>query len=265
VNAQLADHETHPTALLTQPNASPAIEASYEIWRDPVTVQFDSNGSDLHVEVPLRYAAKFSARLKNPFGGKWLKIAQDADWGTADEPQRVTLRVHTHVEITPNWELQLHTEVEPPEHGAPPAGNLCTGGAFRLCISADSLAPEVRRRIDAEIVPRIKAELENLDRQIESKVNLRVRAEQIWQQVTQPRALGEYDRFSVIEPQQAALELQADGDEIVMTPAVAGRVTFHQGRPPGADAPPLPDRVPLAALPSEHKQDSRVFAIDPVF
>jgi hypothetical protein len=173
--------------------------------------------------------------------------------------------VHTHVEITSNWELHLHTEVEPPDHGAPPDSKLCTGGAFRLCISADSLAPEVRRRIDAEIVPRIKAELETLDRRIESTVNLRVRAEKVWQQLTQPRALGEHDRFSVIEPRQAALDLRAENDEIILEPAIDGRVTFHQGRPPAAVAPPLPDRVALDALPGERTQDTRVFAIDPVF
>lgn len=260
INAQLPEHETQPRSLLTRPNASPAIEASFEVWRDEVRVQFD--GETVHAEVPLRYAAKFDARLKNPFGGKWLKVAQDADWGTPNEPQRMTLRLHMHVEITPQWELHVHTDVDAPEHGEAPGGELCTGGMFKLCISNASFAPEVRRRLDAEIVPRIRAELEQLDRKIEEAVQLRPRAEHIWAELSAPHALGAYDRYSVLMPEQAGLALRAEEDEIVVEPAVFGRVTYHEGLPPRVSAPPLPDKLPVSALPGERAEDSTVFSID---
>jgi hypothetical protein len=260
INAQLPEHETQPRSLLTRPNASPAIEASFEVWRDEVRVQFD--GQTVHAEVPLRYAAKFDARLKNPFGGKWLKVAQDADWGTPNDPQQMLLRLHIHVEITPQWELHVHTDVDAPEHGEAPAGELCTGGMFKLCITNGSLAPEVRRRLDAEIVPRIRAELEQLDRKIEQVVQLRPRAERVWRELASPRALGGDDRYSVLMPEQAGLELRAEGDEIVVEPAVYGKVTYHQGQPAPVSAPPLPDKRPVSELPGERAQDSGVFAID---
>lgn len=260
INGQLPEHDSQPRSSLTRPGASPSLEASLEVWRDPVEARFE--GDSLHVDVPLRYAAKFTAKLKNPFGGKWLTVARDADWGTAAEPQRVTLHVRTRVEITPSWELRLHTEVDPPAHGPAPNTKVCTSGAFKLCVTADTLAPEVRRRIDAEIVPRIRDELQKLDRRMESTVNLRVRAEQLWQRAAQPRSLGQYDRYSRIEPQHAALELEGNSEEIVLQPAVAGRVSFYEGKPEAAPAGPLPERVQLSALPSRRVQDARLFALD---
>jgi hypothetical protein len=262
INARLTEYETRERALLTRPNASPAIDASFEVWRDAVKVSFDTD--TLHIDVPLRYAARFGARIKNPFGGKWLTLTRDADWGTAAEPQRMTLRVHTRVVVTPSWELQLSTEIEPPQHGPAPQGELCTSGSFKLCTPAESLAPEVRRRIDAEIVPRIREELEKLDRDIEGKVALRARTERIWQQLSQPRPLAAAGRYSALAPREAALELTGQGDMIVVQAAVSGQVSFHEGEPAPIASPPLPDRRPLAELPGERKQDSSVFAIDPM-
>jgi hypothetical protein len=259
IQSQLPDHETQPRTLLTRPDASPAIEAEFEVWRDGVSVHAD--GDTLLVEVPLRYAAKFNARIKNPFGGKWLKVAEDADWGTPDDPQHMTLRVRTHVEITPQWELHLSTEVDQPEHGAPPSGQLCTGGIFKLCIAQDSFAPEVRRRLDAELVPRIQSKLDEIDREIEQKVDLRARAERVWNQLPQPRPLAARDQFSVVEPRQAALELHGQGEEIVVEPAIAGKVTYFQGKPSAGSAPPLPDKSASSDLAGERREEPGLLGI----
>lgn len=263
IEAQLPEHETQPKKLLTRKNASPALEASLDVWRDAVSVRFE--GDALHVEVPLRYAVKFDAKVKNPLGGKWITVAKDEDWGTEGEPQRVTLRLTTRIEITPQWELHLRTEIAPPEHGAAPDGQLCTSGIFRLCITKDSFAPEVRRRIDAEIVPRVQHELEQLDRKIEETVALRARAERLWSGLSQPRPLGVHDQYSVILPQSAALGLQPGDAELVVEAAVHGKVTYFQGRPDAQEAPPLADKVPLEELPGERVQDPRLFSIDAAF
>jgi hypothetical protein len=266
IEAQIPEHETQPRKLLTRPNASPAIEASFEVWRDAVAVRFE--GDTLYVEVPLRYAVKFDAKVKNPFGGKWLKVAKDEDWGTENEPQRVTLRIQTRIEITPQWELHLSMQVEPPEHGPPPDGKLCTSGLFKLCITKDSFEPEVRQRLDAEIVPRVRTELEKLDRKIEETVELRARSERTWRGLSQPRALGTHDQYSVIMPQLAALDLQPGDAELVVQAAIRGTQTFYQGAP-GAqvarEAPPLADKVSFESLPGERVQDPRVFSIDAAF
>jgi hypothetical protein len=262
IEAQLPEHESQPRKLLTRPDASPAIEASLEVWRDAVSVRFEDD--TLHVEVPLRYAVKFDAKLKNPFGGKWIKVAQDEDWGTESEPQRVTLRLSTRVEISPQWQLQLRTEVDPPEHGQPPDGKICTSGAFKLCVTKDSFAPEVRRRIDAEIVPRVRSELETVARRIEETVDLRARVERIWRDLGKPRALG-HDQYSVIMPRTAALQLQPGDAELVVEAAVYGRVTYSQGKPRAIETPPLADKEPLDALPGERVSDPRLFSIDAAF
>jgi hypothetical protein len=263
IAAQIPEHETQPRKLLTRENKSPAIEASFEIWRDAVSVRYE--GDNLLVQVPLRYAVKFDAKVKNPFGGKWLKVAQNEDWGTADEPQRVTLHLSTRVEINPQWELRLATEMNPPDHGAPPGGELCTSGIFKLCITKDSFAPEVRRRIDAEVVPRVQRELEQLDRKVEEAVKLRERAERMWNGLTQPRAINAHDQFSAIVPEQAAIELQGADAELVVTAAVHGKVTYTQGKPAPLAAPPLADKVGIEALEGDRVQDPRVFSIDAAF
>lgn len=263
IQAQIPEHESQPRKLLTRPKASPALEASIEVWRDDVQVRFE--GDTLFIEVPLRYAAKFDAKVKNPFGGKWFTVARDEDWGSERDPQRVILRTRTRIEISPQWELHLSTEVDPPDHGPPPAGKLCTSGVFRLCITKDSFAPEVRRRLDAEVVPRVRNELEKLDRKIEQTVDLRARAERSWRGVTEPRALGSHEQYSVITPRLAALQLQPGDAELVVDAAVHGKVTYYQGKPAPIEAPPLADRVAIDALPGERIQDPRVFSIDAAF
>ena len=263
LQAQIPEHENQPRKLLTRPNASPAIEASIDVWRDDVKVRF--KGDTLFVDVPLRYAAKFDAKIKNPFGGKWFKVAKDEDWGSERDPQRVTLHVRTRVEITPQWELQLSTEMDRPEHGPPPDGKLCTSGAFKLCITKDSFTSEVRRRLEAEVVPRVRSELEKLDRKIEQTVDLRARVERTWRGLSEPRSLGSHDQFSVIMPRLAALHLQPGDAELVVDAAVHGKLTYYQGKPPAVEAPPLADKVSIDALPGERIQDPRLFSIDAAF
>jgi hypothetical protein len=260
IQAQIPEHESQPRKLLTRPKSSPAIEASFEVWRDNVKVRFKDD--TLFVEVPLRYAVKFDAKVKNPFGGKWFKVAQDEDWGSERKPQRMTLHVRTRIEITPQWELKLSTEVDQPEHGPAPDGKLCTSGAFKLCVTKDSFASEVQRRLDAEVVPRVRSELEKLDRKIEQTVDLRARTERTWRGLTEPRSLGSHDQYSVIVPQLAALNLQPGDAELVVDAAVHGKVTYYQGAPSAIEPPPLADKVAIDSLPGERVQDPRVFSID---
>lgn len=262
IQAQLPEHEHQPRKLLTRPNASPALEASLDVWRDDVMVRFE--GDTLFVDVPLRYAAKFDAKVKNPLGSNWFRVAKDQDWGSERDPQRVTLHVRTRIEITPSWELRVSTEVDAPEHGPAPAGKLCTSGAFKLCVTKDSFAPEVRRRLEAEVVPRVRSELSKLDRKIEQTVDLRTRVGRIWRGLTEPRSLG-HDQYSVIVPRMAALRLQPGDAVLVVDAAVHGQLTYSQGAPASIAAPPLADKVAFDALPGERVRDPRLFSIDAAF
>lgn len=250
VDAQLPQHEAKGMEPLTREGKSPALEASYDIWRDPVALRFE--GKTLQVDVPVRYAARFNARVKSPFGG-WLKVAKDEPWGTERDPQSLRLRVRTKVKVTAQWELQLRSKVEPPEHGPPPGGKLCTGGAFKLCVAKDSIAPEVRKRIDAEIVPRMEKALEEADRQLEAAAALRTRLEQAWRALSKPQQFDNHGRWVVIEPRMAALELRAEGDAIVVEPAVFARVSYHEGKPKRPSSA-LPDKVRMSELPGERMQ-----------
>lgn len=248
VDAQLPTHEAQGLQQLTREGKSPALEASYDIWRDPVTLRY-ARGA-LRSDVPVRYAARFNARVKSPFGG-WLTVAKNEPWGTEAAPQRVTLRVHTEVEVTEHWELRLSSRVDPPEHGPAPDGDMCTGGSFKLCIPKASVAPEVHRRIDAEIMPRMQQALADADRRLQEMVALRSRLEQAWQALAQPRRFDDYDRWAVIEPRQAALGWRADGDAIIIEPYVSARVSYYEAKPPAVVAPPLPDKSLLSALPGK--------------
>jgi hypothetical protein len=248
LDAQLPEHEARGLGPLTAPGKSPALEASYDIWRDPVTLRY-ARGV-LEIDVPLRYAARFNARVKSPFGG-WLTVAKNEPWGTRDDPQRVTLRVHTKVKVSKQWELRLRSKVEPPAHGAPPDGKLCTGGSFKLCVSKASIAPEVRRRLDAEIIPRMQQALDEVDQRLPALVALRSRIEQGWQLLSEPRPWDDHGRWVLVEPRQAALTLRAGGDAISVEPAVFARVSYHEAKPQPASTP-LPDKTKLSELPGEH-------------
>jgi hypothetical protein len=247
IDAQLPEHEAQDLGLVTREGKSPAIEASYEVWRDPVKLQF-ADGV-LQVEVPVRYAARFNARVKSPFGGKWLTVARDEPWGTAGDPQRMSLRVHTQVDVSPSWELGLSSSVDAPEHGPPPEGNICTGGAFKLCIAKSSFASEVSRRIDGEIVPRIQKALDGADRRLQDQIALRSRVEQAWQALSQPHPIDDHDRWAIVEPRQAALDLRPDGDAIIVEAVIFARASYYESKPPAPAATPLPDKVRRGKLP----------------
>jgi len=248
IDAQLPAHEAKGMEPLTREGQSPALEASYDIWRDPVTLRYADDA--LHVDVPVRYAARFNARVKSPFGG-WLNIAKDEPWGTKKAPQRITLRVHTRVKLNARWELKLRSGIDAPEHGPPPDGKLCTGGSFKLCVAKSSVAPEVRQRLDAEIMPRMKQALGEVDQRLQGAVAIRSRLEQAWQALAQPRRLGDGDRWVVFEPRQVGLVLYQDGDALVVEPVVSARVSYYEGQPQVPATPPFPDRSPLSDLPGE--------------
>jgi hypothetical protein len=131
---------------------------------------------------------------------------------------------------------------------------MCTDGSFKLCVPKASVAPQVRRRIDAEIMPRMQHALDEADRRLQDAAALRSRLEQVWQALAQPRSVDDHDRWAVIEPRQAALGLRAEGDAIVVEPAVSARVSYYDGKPPPVAPPPLPDKSPLSALPGKRMQ-----------
>lgn len=249
IDAQLPEHEAKDLGLVTREGKSPEITARYEVWRDPVKLHY-ADGA-LQIDVPVRYAARFDARVKNPFGGKWLTVARDEPWGSAEDPQRMGLRVHTQVDVSPSWELALSSKVDAPEHGPPPAGNICTGGGFKLCIAKSSFASEVSRRIDGEIVPRIQNALEDADRHLQDQIALRSRVEQAWQALSRPHPSDDHGRWTIVEPRQAALDLSPDGDAIRVEAAVFARVSYYESEPPAPAPSPLPDKVRRGRLPGK--------------
>lgn len=245
IDAVLPKHEKQGYRQWTRPGRSPAIEARYEIWRDPVKVRF--SGSTLRVEVPVRYAARFHARLKNPFGGKWLRVARDEAWGTKRKPLRLRLKLRTQIEISRRWELSLKTAVEPPRHGPPPGGKICTGGGFKLCVAKSSIAPQVQKQMDAELMPRIRKAAADFDRQAVRMVALRSRVERLFKQLLRPRA-ADHGRWMMLEPKDAALSLKREGDAIVALPALSARLSYHERKPTRVVAK-LPDRASRSSLP----------------
>lgn len=245
IDAALPQHESQGYQAFTQPGRSPAIEARYELWRDPVHVRFSQ--STLHIEVPVRYAARFNARIKSPFGGKWMTVARDEPWGTEREPLRITLHLRTRIDISPRWKLSLETRVEPPVHGPPPSGKLCTGGAFKLCVTKASIAPEVDKRLDAELLGRLGKAAADFDRQAVKRVSLRARVQRVYRELVQPQP-AEHGRWMTLEPTAAALSLRAEGNAVVVEPALGARLRYHESKP-ATTAPPLPDRGPPSGLP----------------
>lgn len=247
VNGELPQHQADGFQQVTPPGRSPDLQAAYDIWRDPVRVSFSD--STLHLEVPLRYAARFNARVKNPFGGKWMTVARNEAWGTPEHPLRVTVRLHSRITISPDWQLTLATKVDPPEHGPPPSGKICTGGAFKLCVTKASVAPQVQRQIDAEVRNRIGKAAADFDRTAPSKLALRQRVQRIYRRLVEPKAT-EHGRFMTLAPRQAALSLRAEPGAVVVEPAVFAQLAYHDQRP-RFSAPALPLRSAISALPDE--------------
>lgn len=255
IDAQLPDHESQPKQAITRSGSSPEIRGSFELWRDPVRVQFED--STLIVDVPVRYAGKFDARVKNPFGGNWMTVANGEPWGTPQNPQQATLRVRTQVDISPQWTLSMRSTVEPPVHGPPPEGQICTGGGFRLCVSKASVAPTVRSRLDSEVMTRVRKAIGAFERDTVQMLSLRGQVQRVYRDLLEPKP-AEHNRWMTLTPSATALSIYVDGDDLVFEPAIAGRLTWHEDKP-SVGPPALPDRQPMTTLVGERKDLPEAF------
>jgi len=163
---------------VTRKGASPEVEARYVVRRDDIAVSID--GRKLRVELPVRYHADLRGRVRVPFVKKWLPLSGDLDWGTGKHPQRVTVAATVELDVAPDYALRLDAKALPLVHGKPPGGKACVKAGISLCVSKKGLAPEVRKRIDGVVKPRLDRALSALKKQLRAAIDTRRQVRALW-------------------------------------------------------------------------------------
>lgn len=244
----------HGWERVTKRGANPSIDARVTVWRDAIGLRVE--GEVVHVELPLRYAAEIRGKAKAPFG-KSISLAKGQTWGTEAAPQRMTLRGRARIAVSDKWELDVALELDAPKHGTAPSGSLCTSGSFTICTPKDTIAPLVRKRLDAEIAKRFKRLDGVLAKHVRDTVRLPSRVETLWNLLGCPIPLDpgvKFDcgkrkapkratRWLVLEPIAADVTFRGEGDALVVEPSVTARIEHVDGTaPPRREVPPLPGR-----------------------
>ncbi len=246
--------------LMTQPGESPSVEARITVWRDAIGLRVE--GDVVHVELPLRYAADIRGKAKTPFG-KSVALAKGQNWGTEADPQRLTLRGRARIGVMDDWQLALKVEFDDPTHGDAPSGTICSAGSFQICVPKQTLAPAVRKKLDAEITKRLATLGAGLEKRARALVKLPARVKTLWSLLGCPIPLDpgvkfdcgkraaestrkESTRWLVVDPVAADLSLRGDGDDLVVEPRVTAHFERAEGKqPPKHEVKPLPPRGKL--------------------
>lgn len=249
----------HP---VTPEGKSPRVELRYRVERDAVAVT--QRGDRLELSLPLRYWADLRGAVKNPlpFGKRrWFPLAE-GDWGTRAAPQRITLRASVRLSVGADYGVRVATELSPLRHGPPPAGKLCVKAGIRFCTPKAGLAPMVRKRIEAEVRPRLKAAIGALERALQEQLAVAATLRSAWAQLGCPLSLTRGE--PVCGAAAVARGGRPDGDagddaylhfvpgrvgvagpgvrgrELGLDVAVGGQARVVFGAHPGGKAPPLP-------------------------
>ncbi|HEX2677994.1 MAG TPA: DUF4403 family protein, partial [Polyangiales bacterium] len=239
---------------VTDGNDSPRVEVKYQLWREPIQARWE--GETLIVVVPVRYAADVRAQVKNPLGGNWLWVTKGESWGTKKDPQEITATFRAKLSIGDGYRLHADTELEPLKHGKAPSGDVCIQAIAQLCVSKESLAPQVRKHLDAYLKPRIERELGGANAQLEQLLNVKARAQSLWSALQKPLRVQKPDQVDCptnlggtcklpawLIAQPTALGISAphlDGSDVRADVAITGKLAVQLGAAPKVKAVPLP-------------------------
>ena len=97
--------------------AATKVEVKYQVWREPIKASFADH--TLKVGVVVHYAAVVRASMKNPLGGR-IWITKGVTWGTKAEPQDITAKFHSKLEIADNFSIKSNTRLDDIDHGLHP-------------------------------------------------------------------------------------------------------------------------------------------------
>lgn len=281
VDAMIQKTMTQDWTTVSAKGAAVKIDVRYKVWRDPLKASF-SNGT-LKVEARVRYAADVRASARNPVGGGTMWITRGTTWGTASDPQVLTAKLHAKFSVQDDYSVKADVGLDDIDHGPAPTGKICVGKLVKVCMNKEQAAPQVRKNIEAQVIPRIEKALGDADKQIEKTLRLKKQAETLWSLLQQPQAIQKPGQSNcpsevgslcstpawlVARPTSIGVEgPRMDGKDLRVDIGVGGKLSVALGERPAVRPAPLPKlqrttadpgfavhagvRVPLATLSQE--------------
>lgn len=242
--------------------AATKVEVKYQVWREPIKASFADH--TLKVGVVVHYAAVVRASMKNPLGGR-IWITKGVTWGTKAEPQDITAKFHSKLEIADNFSIKSNTRLDDIDHGQAPSGELCVKALVKVCVSKESIAPMVNKKLESQLVPQIQKALKGADKQIAHQLSLKKHAQQLWTALQKPQSLQKLGQANCpsefgeacktpawLIAQPATLGVsqpQMDGKDLRVDLAIGGKLLVAQGAPPKTKPTPLPALGPVKGPP----------------
>jgi hypothetical protein len=240
---------------VSKPGDSPEVDITYKIWRDRISAKL-ADGT-LTVTVPLHYAAHFRAKIQNPLQKSdsiWL--TKDDTWGTTADPQHLTVTVTLKPKVEPTWTIESNMRLEPLVHGPAPKGDACVKVGIKACVSRKSLAPSIREHLEDALTPKLKSALKNVDAELNTTLNLKAHAAQLWSALQKPQRVQESGQakcptqlgrackepaWVVAQPTAISLgALKLDGKDLRIDFGLTGKLAVVSGAAPSVTARALP-------------------------
>jgi hypothetical protein len=247
--------------VVSKPGAAAKIEVKYTVWRDPIKASFADR--TLKVGVNVYYAADIRASTR--IAGKTVWITKGATWGTKAEPQRLAAKFNAKLTIKDDFGVDAQTTLADLDHGKAPSGTLCAKFIAKVCIDKKLIAPEVRKNLEKNIVPKIEKALAGADKQIEKSLALRPQAEKLWTALQQPQQLQKLGQANcpteagsicttpawlVAQPSSFGIsQPRMDGKDLRVDLAIAGKLAVQLGDRPKVNPTPLPPLKPVTGPP----------------
>lgn len=250
----LRDQLTLPSApdwqLVTAPGKSPEVEIRYEAELLPPQIALQANTVSLSLQVA--YFGSFRARLHTPFG--WVRLTKNTKWGDAERRGLIEVQIQAALELSPDYRVHSQSTLHEVKLTAPPIDELCAGGAFKVCVPAETAAGPIHRELERRVRERVEAGLRKVDEQVAERASLTRLAQHMWEQLSgSSRTLpsGETLRF---DPRTLSLSYPLlVADQIMIILNIGAVPTFQSGAggpstalPPLVVAAPGSTRVPLS-------------------
>jgi len=253
---------TQDWQVVSPKGSATKVEVKYRVWRDPIKASFDDQ--TLKVGVVVHYAAVVRASARGPLGGT-IWITKGVTWGTKSEPQDIKAKFSAKLKIEDDYSLKAQTKLDDIDHGKAPSGELCVKALVKVCVTKESIAPMVNKKLESQLVPQIQKALKGADKQVAKALNLKKQAATLWSAVQQPQSLqklGQADcpseagnlcstpAWLVAEPASLGVsQPEMDGKDLRVDLAIGGRLAVVQGDKPKVTPTPLPKLGPVKGPP----------------
>lgn len=246
LEALLRDQLSLPSApdwqLVTEPKESPEVEVRYEAELLPPQIAI--TGSTLIVKLQVAYFGSLRARVHTPFG--WLRLTKGTHWGDRDHRALIEVEVHTNLEVSADYQLHAQSSLHEVKLTAPPIDQLCAGGAFKVCVPAETAARPIHAELERRIRSRAEGGLTHVDEQVRERASLAPAAQRMWDQLSSAGPALASGETLQLRPRAIALSPPfIQGDQVALAINLLAAPRFSsEPAPPASPLPPLVVSLP---------------------